>query len=61
MTDRGWYDDSECEDAVQRAARATRFGWIAIAGVTGLIGLALVAAVVVAVFVMCLALMSIAH
>ncbi|MFF7214716.1 hypothetical protein ACFZAU_29945 [Streptomyces sp. NPDC008238] len=42
MADRGWYDDTEYEDAVRRAGRAERFGWWAVAGVTGVIGCALV-------------------
>ncbi|QGZ50392.1 hypothetical protein GPZ77_20300 [Streptomyces sp. QHH-9511] len=53
MTDRGWYDDSEYQDAVQRAERATRFGWAAIAGTTGVLAFALlVVAVVCAVAVL---------
>ncbi|WP_393058343.1 hypothetical protein [Streptomyces sp. LN549] len=49
MTDRDWYDDSEHDDAVQRAERATRFGWATIAGAVGALGCALVALAVVGV------------
>ncbi|MFE9534751.1 hypothetical protein [Streptomyces sp. NPDC006691] len=42
MTDRGWNDDSDYRDAVQRAERATRLGWAAIAGVAGTLGCALI-------------------
>src|SRR4051794_30966433 len=45
MTDRGWYDDSEYHDAVQRAERATRFGWATMAGTAGALGCALIVAV----------------
>ncbi|MEU1623549.1 hypothetical protein ABZ479_40465 [Streptomyces sp. NPDC005722] len=45
--DRGWYDDTEYEDAVRRAGRAERFGWWAVAGVTGVIGCVLVVLAVV--------------
>lgn len=47
MADRGWDDDSDYRDAVQRAERATRFGWAAIAGTTGVLGCALIALAVV--------------
>ncbi|MGW5125938.1 hypothetical protein ACWEQ7_18100 [Streptomyces sp. NPDC004069] len=47
MTDRDWYDDSDYERAVERAERMTRVGWTAILGVTGLMVVAAVAAVVV--------------
>ncbi|MFF5334000.1 hypothetical protein [Streptomyces sp. NPDC013181] len=30
MTEGDWYDDSAYDDAVQRAKRATRFGWLTI-------------------------------
>ncbi|MER5370225.1 hypothetical protein [Streptomyces sp. NPDC002722] len=43
MADRDWYDDSDYQDAVQRAERATRFGWAAIAGTTGVLGCVLIA------------------
>jgi hypothetical protein len=42
MADRGWYDDSEYHDSVQRAKRATRFGWATIAGTAGALGCALI-------------------
>ncbi|MFD7221941.1 hypothetical protein ACFV9P_13060 [Streptomyces sp. NPDC059892] len=42
MADRGWYDDSEYHDAVQRAERATRFGWATITGTAGALGCALI-------------------
>jgi hypothetical protein len=35
MSDRGWDDDSEYQEAVRRAERATRFGWAAIGGTLG--------------------------
>lgn len=56
MSDRGWCDDSDYDAAVQRAERATRFGWAAIAGTTGVLGCALVAMtfVCVAVALACL-------
>lgn len=47
MTDRDWYDDSDYEGAVERAERMTRIGWRVIAGVAGLLGIAVIAAVVV--------------
>ncbi|WP_327727380.1 hypothetical protein OG250_09165 [Streptomyces sp. NBC_00487] len=47
MSDRGWDDDSEYQEAVRRAERATRFGWSAIGGTLGALGCALIAAVVV--------------
>lgn len=43
MAGRDWYDDNDYHDAVQRAERATRFGWAAIAGTTGVLGCALTA------------------
>ncbi|MEU5094833.1 hypothetical protein [Streptomyces sp. NPDC020996] len=46
MTDRDWYDDSGYESAVGRAERMTRVGWTAILGVTGLMTLAAIAALV---------------
>ncbi|MEU4011848.1 hypothetical protein [Streptomyces pseudogriseolus] len=46
MTDRDWYDDSDYEGAVERAERMTRVGWGAIAGVTGLLGIAVIAVAV---------------
>ncbi|MGF0175796.1 hypothetical protein ACQF36_36550 [Streptomyces sp. Marseille-Q5077] len=49
MTDRSWDDESGLRDAVQRAERATRFGWAAIAGTAGLLGCALIAMAVVCV------------
>ncbi|MEU0298002.1 hypothetical protein ABZ252_00760 [Streptomyces sp. NPDC006175] len=45
MTDRGWYDDSEYHNAVQRAERAERFGWATIAGTAGALGCALIVSV----------------
>ncbi|MEV0786822.1 hypothetical protein AB0I52_28460 [Streptomyces sp. NPDC050423] len=51
MTDRDWYDDSEYQDAVRRAERATRFGWATIAAATGSLGCALVASAVVGIAV----------
>ncbi|MER7908638.1 hypothetical protein [Streptomyces sp. NPDC096068] len=36
-------DDEEGREVLRRADRATRLGWTAIAGVTGLLGCALVA------------------
>jgi hypothetical protein len=42
MADRGWYDDSGYHEAVQRAERATRFGWSAIAWTTGVLGCVLI-------------------
>jgi hypothetical protein len=47
VTDRSRDDDSEYRDAVQRAERATRFGWAAIAGTTGMLGCVLVVMAVV--------------
>ncbi|MEV7689560.1 hypothetical protein ACFW1F_08425 [Streptomyces bungoensis] len=44
MTGRGGYDDGE--RVVEQAARMTRIAWTAIAGVTGLLGIAVLAAVV---------------
>ncbi|MEU8648529.1 hypothetical protein [Streptomyces sp. NPDC048737] len=38
MADRGWHEDSDYHEAVQRAERATRFGWSAIAWSTGALG-----------------------
>ncbi|MFF1963747.1 hypothetical protein ACFVW5_09045 [Streptomyces sp. NPDC058232] len=49
MTDRDWNDDSDYDDAVQRAEQATRFGWAAIAGTIGVFGCALIATAVVCV------------
>ncbi|MFI6859511.1 hypothetical protein ACIBKZ_06320 [Streptomyces sp. NPDC050421] len=49
MTDRGWYDDSDYNDALQQAEHAERFGWAAIAGTVGALGCALVALAVVCV------------
>ncbi|MDX2546379.1 hypothetical protein ACOT81_37185 [Streptomyces sp. WI04-05B] len=43
MADRGWYDDSDHDEVVQRAERATRFGWAAIAGSVGALGCAVLA------------------
>ncbi|MEV0694646.1 hypothetical protein [Streptomyces sp. NPDC050388] len=42
MGDRGWYDDSDYHEAVQRAERATRFGWSAIAWTAGALGCVLI-------------------
>ncbi|MGW7253337.1 hypothetical protein [Streptomyces sp. NPDC054834] len=42
---RDWYDDDDHREAVRRARRATRFGWAAITGVSGLLCCALIAAV----------------
>ncbi|MEU6552477.1 hypothetical protein ABZ915_19645 [Streptomyces sp. NPDC046915] len=47
MTDRDWYDDAAHRDAVRRAERATRFGWAAVTGLSGLFGCALTAVAVV--------------
>jgi hypothetical protein len=47
MTGRDWNDDGAYDDAVQRAERVTRFGWAAIAGITGLVGCTLVAMAVI--------------
>ncbi|WP_371661660.1 hypothetical protein [Streptomyces sp. NBC_00280] len=47
MTDHDWDDDSGYRDAVRRAERATRFGWAAIAGTTGVLGCALIVMAVV--------------
>ncbi|WP_345661619.1 hypothetical protein [Streptomyces venetus] len=49
MTNRDWYDDSDYENAVERAERMTRIGWKAITGVTGLM---VVTAITAAVFCM---------
>ncbi|MEU1706324.1 hypothetical protein ABZ478_13090 [Streptomyces sp. NPDC005706] len=46
MTDRDWYDDRDYESAVEKAERMTRIGWGAIAGVTGLLGIGVIAVVV---------------
>lgn len=50
MTNQSWDTDSDYESAVEQAERMTRVGWRAIAGVTGLMG---IAAIVVA--ALCLA------
>ncbi|WP_326626133.1 MULTISPECIES: hypothetical protein [unclassified Streptomyces] len=50
MNNRDWCDDGDYKSAVEQAEHMTRVGWKAIAGVTGLMG---IAAVTVAVF--CLA------
>ncbi len=42
MSDRDWYDDGEYHDALERAERATRFGWAAIAGTAGALVCALI-------------------
>ncbi|MFF5975029.1 hypothetical protein ACFY7C_26335 [Streptomyces sp. NPDC012769] len=42
---RDWHDDSAYTDAVQRAERATRFGWTAITATTATLGCALIAAI----------------
>lgn len=39
---RDGYDDGDQLEAVRRAERATRFGWAAITGVSGLLGCALI-------------------
>ncbi|MFI9120594.1 hypothetical protein [Streptomyces bikiniensis] len=44
----GVWDDDEGREVLRRADRATRRGWTAIAGVTGLLGCALVTFLVVA-------------
>lgn len=49
MTDRDWNDDSDYDDAAQRAEQATRFGWAAIAGTVGVLGCTLIATAVVCV------------
>ena len=46
MTDKDWYDDGDYERAAKQAESMTRIGWGAIAGVTGLIGCAAIAAAV---------------
>ncbi|GEJ99625.1 hypothetical protein NHG22_21755 [Streptomyces sp. ATE26] len=46
MTDRDWDDDGGCENAVEQAERTTRIGWAAIAGVTGLLGVGVIAVVI---------------
>ncbi|MFJ7493143.1 hypothetical protein ACIQZB_18215 [Streptomyces sp. NPDC097727] len=46
MTDDDWYDDSDYREAAQRAERATRWGWTAIAGVMGLLATVLLGVVV---------------
>jgi hypothetical protein len=51
MTDRDWNEDSDYDDAVQRAEQVTRFGWAAIAGTIGVLGCALIAMAVVCVVV----------
>ncbi|MET9930619.1 MULTISPECIES: hypothetical protein [unclassified Streptomyces] len=43
----GVWDDDEGREVLRRAERATRWGWTAIAGVTGLLGCALVTFLVV--------------
>lgn len=47
MTDRGWHDDTDYQDAVSRAERMTRFSWRVIATVScallGVVVLCLVA------------------
>lgn len=55
MTGRDWYDDSEYHNAVDRAERATRIGWAAIAGTTGVLGCVLIAMAIICVtaFVAC--------
>ncbi|MGW5327405.1 hypothetical protein [Streptomyces sp. NPDC004014] len=47
MTDRDWSDDGDYENAVEQAERTTRNGWGAIAGVTGLLGVGVIAVVAV--------------
>ncbi|MBW5251112.1 hypothetical protein JGS39_19290 [Streptomyces sp. P01-B04] len=42
MTDGDWHDDSEYHEAVQRAARAKKFGWAVTAGTAGALGCALI-------------------
>ncbi|MFE5485193.1 hypothetical protein [Streptomyces sp. NPDC056527] len=49
MTERDWNDDSDYDDAVQKAERATRFGWAAIAVTTGVLGCLLIVLAVVCV------------
>ncbi|KJS57008.1 hypothetical protein VM98_03675 [Streptomyces rubellomurinus subsp. indigoferus] len=53
MTGRSWYEDrdgdADAERVGERAARAERFGWLAIAGVSGLLVVAVLTAVVLAV------------
>ncbi|CAM5446445.1 hypothetical protein [Streptomyces aurantiogriseus] len=46
MTNRDWYDDSDYQRAVEQAERMTRVSWKAIAGVTGLLGVAMIAVAV---------------
>jgi hypothetical protein len=47
MSDNEWYDEGDYRDPAQRAERATRWGWAAIAGVTGFLAVAVMALVVV--------------
>lgn len=47
MSDDEGCDDRDYRDAVRKAERATRWGWAAIAGVTGLLAAAVTALVVV--------------
>ncbi|MFI1003112.1 hypothetical protein ACIP10_27505 [Streptomyces galbus] len=55
MSDNDWYDDGERRDPIRQAERATRWGWAAIAGVTGFLAVAVLAlAVVVMVVVVAL-------
>ncbi|MFJ8534050.1 hypothetical protein [Streptomyces sp. NPDC093591] len=56
MADRDGYADGDVHEAVERAARLTRFGWAAIVGAVGLLGCAALAlaAVCVVTVVACL-------
>ncbi|MFB6817265.1 hypothetical protein ACFCV8_22235 [Streptomyces sp. NPDC056347] len=52
MNGRDWDDDSDYEEALARAGAATRVGWSAIAGVTGLVALAIGAVFVIGLLVL---------
>ncbi|MYW11485.1 hypothetical protein GT034_24490 [Streptomyces sp. SID2563] len=56
MTEGAWDDDSGYDDAVRRARRATRVGWMAISGTVTALGCAavVVAGVCLAVVVGCM-------
>ncbi|PZT71940.1 MULTISPECIES: hypothetical protein [unclassified Streptomyces] len=45
MAEGDWDDDSAYKDAVQRAERTTRFGWLTIGATVGTLGCALLAAI----------------
>jgi hypothetical protein len=46
MTADDWSDDGDHDEARREADRVTRLGWTVIAGVTGLLGLGLIAVAV---------------